>query len=126
MIRRPPISTRTDTLFPYTTLFRSHRGAARPRRHGRRVSRRAAGTGAPHGGAQAAAPAPPGCAAPGLFRGRAPAAGADAAPGDLPGVRCRNYRRRESVLRDGVPRRQAPDAIFRTTHMTRAYGKVNM
>src|SRR3546814_19375299 len=23
MIRRPPISTRTDTLFPYTTLFRS-------------------------------------------------------------------------------------------------------
>src|SRR3546814_5264675 len=25
MIRRPPISTRTDTLFPYTTLFRSQR-----------------------------------------------------------------------------------------------------
>src|SRR3546814_1132211 len=25
MIRRPPISTRTDTLFPYTTLFRSIR-----------------------------------------------------------------------------------------------------
>src|SRR3546814_11329879 len=24
MIRRPPISTRTDTLFPYTTLVRSH------------------------------------------------------------------------------------------------------
>src|SRR3546814_20928102 len=24
MIRLPPISTRTDTLFPYTTLFRSH------------------------------------------------------------------------------------------------------
>src|SRR3546814_20556039 len=23
MIRRPPCSTRTDTLFPYTTLFRS-------------------------------------------------------------------------------------------------------
>src|SRR3546814_2917360 len=23
MIRRPPISTRTDTLFPYTTVFRS-------------------------------------------------------------------------------------------------------
>src|SRR3546814_4800551 len=41
MIRRPPRSTRTDTLFPYTTLFRSHGdlhpcsgrapGAARPR-----------------------------------------------------------------------------------------------
>src|SRR3546814_16563821 len=25
MIRRPPGSTRTDTLFPYTTLFRSQR-----------------------------------------------------------------------------------------------------
>src|SRR3546814_4413792 len=31
MIRRPPRSTRTDTLFPYTTLFRSRgeRGAAK-------------------------------------------------------------------------------------------------
>src|SRR3546814_5450086 len=27
MIRRPPRSTRTDTLFPYTTLFRSEPGA---------------------------------------------------------------------------------------------------
>src|SRR6056297_3999022 len=27
MIRRPPRSTRTDTLFPYTTLFRSSGGA---------------------------------------------------------------------------------------------------
>src|SRR3546814_14471905 len=26
MIRRPPRSTRTDTLFPYTTLFRSYFG----------------------------------------------------------------------------------------------------
>src|SRR3546814_8715751 len=30
MIRRPPRSTRTDTLFPYTTLFRSFRFAALP------------------------------------------------------------------------------------------------
>src|SRR3546814_20885221 len=30
MIRRPPRSTRTDTLFPYTTLFRSS-AAGRPR-----------------------------------------------------------------------------------------------
>src|SRR3546814_17098074 len=39
MIRRPPRATRTDTLFPYTTLFRSgaigdqvraHRGAGQP------------------------------------------------------------------------------------------------
>src|SRR3546814_7273396 len=29
MIRRPPRSTRTDTLFPYTTLFRSIQGRAR-------------------------------------------------------------------------------------------------
>src|SRR3546814_12751008 len=28
MIRRPPRSTRTDTLFPYTTLFRSRSAAA--------------------------------------------------------------------------------------------------
>src|SRR3546814_18395654 len=46
MIRRPPRSTRTDTLFPYTTLFRSqrlhHRGSgilgasrAEDRREGR-------------------------------------------------------------------------------------------
>src|SRR3546814_6405877 len=28
MIRRPPRSTRTDTLFPYTTLFRSSLGAS--------------------------------------------------------------------------------------------------
>src|SRR3546814_10367069 len=29
MIRRPPRSTRTDTLFPYTTLFRSTQGPQR-------------------------------------------------------------------------------------------------
>src|SRR3546814_10360377 len=29
MIRRPPRSTRTDTLFPYTTLFRSRERPAR-------------------------------------------------------------------------------------------------
>src|SRR3546814_4422535 len=33
MIRRPPRSTRTDTLFPYTTLFRSRK--SRPRGTGR-------------------------------------------------------------------------------------------
>src|SRR3546814_1369704 len=30
MIRRPPRSTRTDTLFPYTTLFRSADGGGVP------------------------------------------------------------------------------------------------
>src|SRR3546814_8275413 len=44
MIRRPPRSTRTDTLFPYTTLFRSGlslpRGGLRPDpRHLRRWRR---------------------------------------------------------------------------------------
>src|SRR3546814_2408459 len=36
MIRQPPRSTRTDTLFPYTTLFRSgqvHRPGCRDRGH---------------------------------------------------------------------------------------------
>src|SRR3546814_5841402 len=58
MIRRPPRSTRTDTLFPYTTLFRSavdrprgvRRGAGhglcRPARHHGGSRRPAAGT--PH------------------------------------------------------------------------------
>src|SRR3546814_9934245 len=32
MIRRPPIATRTDTLFPYTTLFRSRGARSRHRR----------------------------------------------------------------------------------------------
>src|SRR3546814_5571003 len=35
MIRRPPVFTRTDTLFPYTTLFRSGDEA---RRHARRLT----------------------------------------------------------------------------------------
>src|SRR3546814_11475542 len=33
MIRRPPRSTRTDTLFPYTTLFRSDRLLPQPLPH---------------------------------------------------------------------------------------------
>src|SRR3546814_4595659 len=40
MIRRPPRSTRTDTLFPYTTLFRSACASGRPRaRHPRSFRR---------------------------------------------------------------------------------------
>src|SRR3546814_14596032 len=41
MIRRPPRSTRTVTLFPYTTLFRSHRChyRARPGNPGRPLDR---------------------------------------------------------------------------------------
>src|SRR3546814_5583842 len=37
MIRRPPRSTRTDTLFPYTTLFRSAVGESQVREPGRRT-----------------------------------------------------------------------------------------
>src|SRR3546814_6556350 len=36
MIRRPPRSTRTDTLFPYTTLFRSGFDLVEQRRERRR------------------------------------------------------------------------------------------
>src|SRR3546814_2564412 len=68
MIRRPPRSTRTDTLFPYTTLFRSPGdGRGGP----------AVGGGAPHqaAGADAVGPRRPGD--PG--RGRVPSGPADAA-----------------------------------------------
>src|SRR3546814_13296304 len=44
MIRRPPRSTRTDTLFPYTTLFRSRQSRSPSRAdHCTRLSARAAG-----------------------------------------------------------------------------------
>src|SRR3546814_10055600 len=53
MIRRTPRSTRTDTLFPYTTLFRSapvHRRAAGPwRRNWCRWRRRRAARGGSRG-----------------------------------------------------------------------------
>src|SRR3546814_7248646 len=50
MIRRPPRSTRTDTLFPYTTLFRSLRrddppGPGRSRPEGDAGARRSGRTG---------------------------------------------------------------------------------
>src|SRR3546814_14729048 len=40
MIRRPPRSTRTDTLFPYTTLFRSSRDDHHPVQPGHGVGQR--------------------------------------------------------------------------------------
>src|SRR3546814_1226354 len=64
MIRRPPRSTRTDTLFPYTTLFRSGPAALRC------TSRKAAAPVAGFSGAarwsprRAAAPRPPRAARP--------------------------------------------------------------
>src|SRR3546814_8965704 len=53
MIRLPPRSTRTDTLFPYTTLFRSERHHGRtdedPRHAPGRCRRRARPDDASHG-----------------------------------------------------------------------------
>src|SRR3546814_2822236 len=70
MVRRTPRSTRTDTLFPYTTLYRSHlvtphqkrrrrlcRFSRRPRDMFSQVPRVAAGSA--QGGARSAAPAAP-------------------------------------------------------------------
>src|SRR3546814_5759336 len=37
LVRRPPTSTRTDTLFPYTTLFRATPRTARPGLDGSRA-----------------------------------------------------------------------------------------
>src|SRR3546814_8378687 len=45
MIRRPPRSTLTDILFPYTTLFRSHGGG-----HAARDARRRPALARAHGG----------------------------------------------------------------------------
>src|SRR3546814_18679137 len=65
MKRRPPRSTRTDTLFPYTTLFRSARGPRTPSTRNRRAgrddrdafrSRRSSWTRRSHGADRGAAP----------------------------------------------------------------------
>src|SRR3546814_9631942 len=48
MIRRPPVSTRTDTLFPYTTLFRSPAATSEQARKPRSLSRQGRGILAPH------------------------------------------------------------------------------
>src|SRR3546814_2182166 len=55
MIRRPPRSTRTDTLFPYTTLFRSKLGAIIGR-NGRILTIKCQTTAAAKGIASLAAP----------------------------------------------------------------------
>src|SRR3546814_14137868 len=59
MIRRPPRSTRTDTLFPYTTLFRSLRpGPRRADRDGGLVARRSPDAAADPAGLAAGGPHP--------------------------------------------------------------------
>src|SRR3546814_11339177 len=53
MIRRPPRSTRTDTLFPYTTLFRSHGIVGTLQQCLRRVAAKRAGNADADGDGQA-------------------------------------------------------------------------
>src|SRR3546814_7449926 len=96
MIRRPPRSTRTDTLFPYTTLFRSvRRHAARAARrlvdHDPRVRQRDAHAGFA-GGEQEAA----------HRRGLADADGADARANILHRVVDRHARRDDPARRVDV------------------------
>src|SRR5260221_6377516 len=69
MIRRPPRST----LFPYTTLFRSHRGPPAPRPTRRPARGR---------GARGAGAGPPPAPAPGAARGRRGRAGCASSPPD--------------------------------------------
>src|SRR3546814_11594078 len=79
MIRRPPRSTRPDTLFPYTTLFRSPGRRRRGFRAYRPCDRRRpAGDGEPVGGMAT------GCA-PGRDRQRAPSPCRQDRAGDGPG-----------------------------------------
>src|SRR3546814_17171314 len=78
MLRRPPRSTRTDTLFPYTTLFRSS-VRRRRRSHVKDLTRRLP----PRGRKRAVIPARTGgcCAQPtGSLRGRPTQPGILAAP----------------------------------------------
>src|SRR3546814_5029575 len=56
MIRPPPRSTRTDTLFPYTTLFRAAARAAPRARHARSSSVRPPNAPARGGAARASTP----------------------------------------------------------------------
>src|SRR3546814_6980269 len=93
MIRRPPISTLTDTLVPYTTLFRSELAPARGR------------GGGPHG-----APEPDRLARRGPAAVRQP--GAHAAAGRRadrrgPGLDRRKLRRAQPGRRDGGAQRAA-------------------
>src|SRR3546814_20676457 len=87
MIRRPPRSTRTDTLFPYTTLFRSVAGDAGNPRGARAAARHAAtdrghrAVSAPGHRAAAAAPAHPPCASGVVERAAGPAGAATGVPG---------------------------------------------
>src|SRR3546814_8737101 len=53
MIRRPPRSTRTDTLFPYTTLFRPLQVPGEPQQRLQRVAQQRGAAAFRHGAAGA-------------------------------------------------------------------------
>src|SRR3546814_2597080 len=72
MIRRPPRSTRTYTLFPYTTLFRSHRRADRAHRRARGGRDAASGGRAGDRRNGLSGPASADLPEPALYRDRAP------------------------------------------------------
>src|SRR3546814_16057283 len=108
MLRRPPRSTRTDTLFPYTTLFRSVLEYCEMRRlQDRRAPRLAVGGVEPAGPIQLRRPVDPKpgvagsdagrVARPGRIRAPVPVrdAGADQAGGQL------GPRRRGGAVREG-------------------------
>src|SRR3546814_12054519 len=104
MIRRPPRSTRTDTLFPYTTLFRSKGsaligswGSARDRGEGVGRGHRAADP--QEGQRERGEPQPPHVAA---------EAGVEAPP-------CRPLRPRMDPAASGIPP-PGPPGAGRVTH----------
>src|SRR3546814_17126592 len=93
MIRRPPRSTRTDTLFPYTTLFRSGPAAA-DTHAGRRFGRSRATDGLTLGND------------PHRPRGSAGGAADRAGHGQLLAGRDRDRADRDAIARSAWPRRR--------------------
>src|SRR3546814_12644446 len=117
MILRPPISTRTDTLFPYTTLFRSRPAPPRLRRGSRRATpdravrsraaRCPAGAGPPPAGARATMRGRPGPGRPPPVR-RGPPPGRSRGPAG-------GARRRAPGRWPDDPPRLAPPELGRTS-----------
>src|SRR3546814_1316666 len=98
MIPRPPSSTRTDTLFPYTTLFRS------------------AGLAGRDGGTP---PAPPhGAPGEGRLLGQRGKAGAGTRAGGLPGVHPQGGDRSEEHTSELQSLMRTSYAVFGLTKMT--------
>src|SRR3546814_12766188 len=119
MIRRPPRSTRTYTLFPYTTLFRSVRAGGLPAAGVHH--RHAVGTGAVRGTDRACDAAGPGPDARRLEavarHGRAVAAAGRMRGRGGAGL---ETRQRRAVERGRQPRARAGDAVVRAGEIGRA------